>query len=120
MLTSAELTALRATQALTLDLTAVITRGGGTTSDGAGGTVQTAATTVATVACRLAPAQTADREALVAGGLQAQAAWRIAVPQGTDVRRTDRLTIGTRVFEVISVYGPRSYETARVALCVER
>lgn len=120
MLTSAELTAMRAVQAATFDLSGVIKRGGGTASDGAGGTVTTGATTVATVACRLAPNQTSDREAIVAAGLQAQTVWRLTVPQGTDLTAKDRVEIGSRTFEVMAVYGPRTNETARVALCVER
>lgn len=118
MLTSADLTAMRAVQALTFDRQAVITRGGGSTSDGAGGTITGSPVTVATVACRLAPNQTADREAIAAAGLQAQTVWRLTVPQGTDLRTSDRVTVGSQGYEVLAVYGPRSYETARVALCV--
>lgn len=119
MLSSAELTATRATQATTFDQTGVIKRKTGS-DDGAGGSLPGTPTTVATVACRLGPSQTSDREEIVAAGIQSMTVWRITVPQGTDIRRTDYVEIGSRAFEVMAVYGPRTNETARVALGVER
>jgi hypothetical protein len=44
----------------------------------------------------------------------------VIVPQGSDVRKADWLEIGARTFDVMGVYGARSFETARVVVCVER
>lgn len=88
-------------------------------SDGAGGSTESWAT-AATVACRYAPARGAEQQA--AGKLAAVGVWTVTVPQGTDVRATDRLVIGTRTFEVVttaagSVDG--AWETALRVLATE-
>jgi head-tail adaptor len=120
VLTSAELTTLAETQALTFDSTGTIRRPAGSTSDGAGGTVATNPTSTANVSCRIAPALVSDREMIVAAGIQAMTVWRITVPRGTDIRATDRFEVGSRTFEIRAVYGARTFETARVTLAVER
>jgi hypothetical protein len=120
MLSSAELTALRAAQAATFDQSAVIKRLPTFVSDGAGGATAGSPTTVATVACRVAPANVADTEMVAAAGVVSRQVWRVTVPQGTDVRAADWLTIGGRTLDVMAIYGPRSFETARVLVCVER
>lgn len=118
MLSSAQLTAMRAVQAQTFDMSAAVTRRS-VSLDAAGRPVETPST-VATVACRVAPARAADGERVEAGRVQGQTLWRVTVPALTDVRLSDALLVGSRSFEVVAVWGAESRETARVCLCVER
>ena len=118
MLSSAQLTAMRAAQALTFDQSAAVTRRA-VSQDAALRPVE-APSVVATVACRVAPARAADGERVEAGKVQGQTLWRVTVPALTDVRLNDKLVVGARSFEVMAVWGPESRETARVCLCVER
>ena len=120
MLSSGELASLRGAQAATFDLSAVIRRQPAYVSDGAGGATAGSPATVATVACRLAPAQVSDAELVAAAGVVGRQVWRVIVPQGSYVRKADWLEIGARTFDVMGVYGARSFETARVVVCVER
>mgnify|MGYP000871490242 FL=1 len=117
MLTASELTALRNTQAQTLTETATIQRKT-TVSDGAGGFSDTWAT-VGSAKCRVAPGGTGTAQ-LLAGKLNEKSGWRITLPQGTDVIEADRIEVDSRSFEVLSVLGAWTNETARVCLCVER
>jgi hypothetical protein len=118
MLSAAELAMMRATQALTFDLTATITRLV-SSEDGAGGQLPATPTT-STSACRLAPHKSALSEEVEAAMIQGKALWDITFPALTDVRYQDRIAIGGQEYEVISRYGPKSRETARMVLCVER
>lgn len=118
MLTDADLAMMRTTQDLTFDLMATITRLV-SVDDGAGG--QLPATPVTTESpCRLAPHKAADGEELEASAIQGKGLWDITFPALTDVRYQDQITIEGQGYEVISRYAPRSRETARVVLCVER
>ncbi len=116
MLSAVELTAARATQALTMTNTATIQRPTHA-SDGMGGTRTTWAT-VGTTACRTTAAGAQDSQ-LVAGQLRERASWRVTAPALTDIRTTDRLVIDGRTLEVVGVSAPATYETARVCICAE-
>lgn len=118
LLTDADLTRARALQNRTFDLTATITRPT-TIDDGGGGTLP-GPDVITTSPCRLSPHKAADREAIVAGAVQGVGLWDITFPALTDVGFADRITIGAQGYEVISRYGPKSRETARVVLCVQR
>lgn len=118
MLSSAQLTAMRAVQADTFDLSAAITRRA-VSQPTTGRTSQTPST-VATVACRVAPGKASDRERIEAGRVVSGTIWRVTVPATTDVRIDDALMVSGRTFEVVAVWGAESRETARVCLCVER
>lgn len=118
MLTAAELAMMRGTQALRFDLTATVTRPV-TTDDGEGGRAPAPPVTF-TVPCCVAPRKSAVGEEVEAAKIQGKGLWDITFPALTDVRLTDRLTINGRGYEVINQSAPKSRETARVILAVER
>lgn len=117
MLTVAELNSMRMTQALVLPEVATIGRRS-YSSDGAGGAVETVTETVAP--CRVAVSTREADRAIVAGRQLEAPPVRITFAQGTDVRSDDKLEVGGRLFEVLAVYAPASYETARVCVCVTK
>ena len=117
MVTSGELAAMQATQQATLvEACAIVRRT--LVSDGAGGQTVTEAET-ATI-CRLAASTNMPADRLVAGATAEQMLWRITLPAGADVRKTDAIRIGSRTFEVMGIYGPHTLTTALVCVCVER
>lgn len=107
---------MQATQALTMTGTATIQRAMTSRND-YGGVAESWAT-AATVVCRIAPARAEDRP--LSGKTIEGAAWTVTLPAGTDVRVDDRVVVGSRTFEVVTLLGGRTIETARVVLCVER
>ena len=120
MVTSGELAAMQATQALTLVESCAIVRRT-LASDGAGG--QTVTETETATLCRLASSMNSSGmpvDRLVAGSVTEQIPWRITLPAGTDVRKDDAIRIGSRTFEVRGLYGPHTLTTALVCVCVER
>ncbi len=117
MLSSFELGALRDVQALTMPEVVIVKRST-QTGDGAGGFAEAWAT-IATTMGRIAPGGSRDVQ-LLAGRLNDKAAWRITILCGTDVAEADRLEVGSRSFEIVQVLDGKTYETARVCLCVER
>jgi len=117
MLSSAELTAMRAQQALALPDTVVIQRRT-LASDGAGGSVETWAT-LATVAGGVGVENRISREAPAGGRLAVVTPYRVTLPAGIDVTARDRLVISARTFEVALVQAGGAWETARVCLCAE-
>lgn len=123
LLSDTDIERARALQARSFDLTATVTRLV-TTDDGAGGQLPGTPTTF-TSACRIAGHKSALGEQMVGGALQGAGLFDVTFPALTDVRLEDRLTIvfsatETKQFEVINAYAPKSRETARVVLCVER
>lgn len=76
------------------------------TNDGFGGFTQSESTVV-TVNCAFYINSTKD--VIVADGQQNQSTFTILFPVGTDITNKDRVSIGSRVFEVIQVQS-RSYE----------
>jgi hypothetical protein len=118
MLNSAELAIQRATQNRRFDLVATIERPNGT-DDGAGGLLPAAPTTFTSPCCR-APRNSAVGERVEAAKIQGQTVWEITFPALTDVRLEDRIRIEGVGYEVIANFGPKSRETARMVLCVQR
>jgi SPP1 family predicted phage head-tail adaptor len=116
VLTTAELTSMQAVQQQTMTETVVVSRRT-LTSDSLGGRTDSW-TTAATTVGRIAPVSAG--EAILAGQQRIVANWKITLPANTDVRNEDRLTIGSRVFEVVGIQGAETRETARVCLCQER
>lgn len=118
MLTTGELTAMRATVDTALPDTIEVQRAT-RTADGAGGLTEVWAT-IATVAGRISPALTPVHAELMIGERPAAIVrWLITVPAGTDVDTDDRLAAGARVFEVRNVAPARSWELAVIAHCTE-
>jgi hypothetical protein len=109
---------MRAFQALTFDKTATITRAV-YVDDGAGGTVPGTPITF-TSSCRLSPNKTADSEAVLAGRIDTTGMWEITFPALTDIRASDDITVGSQQFEIARVYGPKSRESARMVLAIEK
>jgi head-tail adaptor len=114
MLSDADLEDMRATQAAALPESATITRFT-FVSDGMGGQIETPAV-AGTPACRVGPGKASER--VIAGRLTVVTVFPVTFPAGTDVRSSDRITVGTRTFEVIGD-GAHALETARRVECVE-
>lgn len=87
-------------------------------SDGQGGSTESWST-VATVACRISPGGLSPQEQVMAARITSALVWVITLPQGTDVTAKDRITAGTRTFEVASPLAPRSWELARRVMSTE-
>ncbi len=115
MLTAAELTAMRATQAEALPDSGTITRAT-LSSDGAGGQSESWGTG-STVSCRLGRLGQSGEERAIAERLTGVTPFVVTVPTGTDIRPEDRITIAGRTFEVAAVLATGAWETAlRVAV----
>ena len=98
-LSSAELTAMRATQDENLPDTCTISRAT-LAADGMGGFTETWAT-VATVACRLGVAGTRPNEATTSDQVRNVADFVFTLPNGTNVLNGDRIVLGSRTFDVV-------------------
>ena len=85
------------------------------TNDGFGGFTQSEST-VASADCAFYINSTKD--VIVADGQQNQSTFTILFPVGTDITNKDRVSIGSRVFEVIQVQS-RSYELVKKVEAVE-
>lgn len=114
MLTGDELTAMREELELTLADQCVITRAS-TVSDGQGGGSATWAT-AGTVYCRVDLRARGAVEDTRADRLASQSEWTITFPYSTDVRVTDRLTVGTVLYEPYEVRAPKTWELSRRVL----
>lgn len=88
-------------------------------SDGQGGGTMSWSPVHADVPCSVAPTQVHDWERPVASRVSSQSGWTITVPAGTDVKVTDRVQVGVRLFDVAKVSGPRSWEIDRQVYCSE-
>lgn len=112
MLTESELGFLRtlANHALidTCDIYRVVS-----TSDGAGGTIETEQLAASGVKCRISPVRNDfEQEMAIAGRIGAEISWILSVPYGTDIRLTDRVKKQSYELEVMAVLGqPRSLST---------
>ncbi|MGP1664478.1 MAG: hypothetical protein ACTS5I_00895 [Rhodanobacter sp.] len=123
LLSDGALAQARALQAKTFDLVATITRLV-EVDDGAGGTLPGTPVTT-TSPCRVSGHKSAIGEQIVGGAMQGAGLWDITFPALTDIRLEDRITVvfsptNTRNYEVVNAYAPKSRETARVVLAVER
>lgn len=117
MLSAADLAGMRAAVTDSLPDTAQVQRAT-RTPDGMGGFTETW-TTVATVACRIAPTGNAPAEQVVAERVTDRVLWTLTLPAATDVTAADRITVGSRTFEVVGVLSPRSYELCTRLVAVE-
>lgn len=117
MLTAAELAAMRATQAEAMPDTCIVSRPT-LTADGSGGQTEGWAT-AATVACRVAPMGARGAERAIAERMGAVMAYVVTVSTTTDVRSQDRIVVGARTFEVVTVLDGEAWETARRVACTE-
>ena len=115
LLSNAELAAMAVIQTGTLPATCTIGRMT-RTSDGAGGW-DDVFTQSAVILCDYAPSDNGS-DGSQASTVRTVVEWAFAFPLGTDVRVTDRVTVGSRTFEVIAplVY---EWETFTRALCRE-
>lgn len=116
MLTADEITTMRMTLNASLPDSAQVQRRS-LTSDGAGG-YNEAWSTVATVACRVAPSGQSPQERVIAERLESMSIWTLTVPALTNVRPADRIILGTRTFEVVAALA-RSTEISRRVVCTE-
>lgn len=106
MLSAGDLEACRATVVASMPDTAQVLRAT-TTPDGEGGQTTTW-TVIATVPCRVAPADITPAERELAVQVLPRTLWRITVPVQTDVVGRDRIIVGSRTFEVLGVLDLRS------------
>lgn len=115
MITADQLSAMQSTVAATLTETATVKRKT-LAPDGMGGTTETWAT-VATVACSRSTG-VSQAEQAVADRLSVVRPWVVRVPAAADVTNKDRLVIGGRTFEVVSLSGG-TIDVSRRLLCQE-
>lgn len=118
MISTAELTSMRATVTSVLTDTATIqTRS--SANDGAGNAVETYAGT-ATIACRLrfasgnkpsSPKQRSGEQ------MQPQQLWIVTLPYNASVNETDHLIINGTTYEVVTANEQRSLELCQRVLC---
>jgi hypothetical protein len=113
----------RRLQERTFDLTATITRLV-MIDDGGGGQLPGEPVEF-TSPCRISGHKSAVGEQIVGGAMQGAGLWDITFPALTDIRLEDRITIvfsatDTRSYEVINAYAPKSRETARQVLAIQR
>lgn len=116
MLRPGELDAIRRPFRQRMTATAVVWRKT-ETSDSAGGFVDTYEA-VASYPCNFSqyPITPTERESTTQ--VQTFVAWRFVFPAGSDIRSTDRLTVGTRRFEVTQA-GAGLLEIQVQAICQE-
>lgn len=117
MLTDGMLDFYRDTLKETYPDTCVIVRSQGSADGMGGSTVVDVA--VGTYACRIAPAGLDPFEVLNASQVQAVAVYRITFPALIDVRPTDRIHVGARIFNVTGRTGDRSWELSKRVLATE-
>lgn len=116
MLTAGELTSMRATAEEALVESCAIGRRT-EVSDGGGGQTVTYPT-AATVDCARAPlGQQGSQETSRGDRVTPESEWVVTLPNGTDVRSSDRLTIGGTVYEVLAVRAARTWEITRRVEC---
>jgi hypothetical protein len=114
MLTGAELVAMRAAQVAALPETCVRARA--TRTQTAGGSWTNGAASTITLDCRVSP-NGVPGEYLrhsVASGRQPV---MITLPSGSDVRRTDTLTVAGLTYEIIGLVSAGEWETALRCVC---
>lgn len=125
MLSASDLVDLQGTAEEALPDTVVITRPGTPIVD-AYSVVTETWTVVTTKPCRVEAATTMPHERVFGGQIAAESRPVLVVPAGTDLKATDRTTVtfaatgAVVVYEVVDLYGPRSYEITRRALLQQR
>jgi head-tail adaptor len=121
LISSADVTAIRALVAAVLPDTCSILRNTGG-SDNEGGQTDTWTTEATGVPCEIASwmGRSGGHQAVIDDLLDASTTYRVFVPVATDVRFKDRITAGSRLFEVAAVMNPGSLEVERECICTER
>ncbi len=90
-----------------------------TVYDGAGGHTDTFANVATAVPCRLSPVGGGEDHAGSGDRIADEAEVLITFAAGTDVRDTDRITIGAQAFDVLLVRLRGEYELTRRCECKE-
>ena len=118
MLTTAELTAIKAVQDQAMPDTCTISRKS-LTSDGMGGYTETWSDLATGVSCRLASARYRPEEAAIADKFAGRTLWMLTLPAGTDITNEDRVVISSTTYEVAGMLSAGSWKTALRVLVVE-
>lgn len=112
MLSAADLAAMQGT--LTGSLPDTCTFAVPTLTPDGGGGHSSSAGTPTTVACRVAPLRltrsSADAEVLQEGRIIPQSLWVFTLPHGTVLTSEHQITHAGRIFEVVEVLSPRSWD----------
>ena len=117
--TAAELSALAEFQEESFIATCDIVRDT-RVSNGAGGSTLTPVTVGDDVPCRVRAMSLARAEAILGRKLVDTLPWQIALPLDTDVRNQDRIVTGGDTYDVLTIWGPGTYQTTTKAICVRR
>lgn len=112
-----EWSSVRAEMADTMPETGTILRLTRTPDDMGGGADTWAAS--GTVSLRISPALFFPTEGQMADRIAGRVTWYLTFPALTDITSPDRLAANGRLFEIIGVYGPKSFEVTRRAIAVE-
>ncbi len=114
MLTSDELVSMKAAQVAALPGTCTISSKS-EASDGMGGRTESWSTVAGSVACRLSALQAmgADVEAVVMERFQGRSLWQLTIPVTQAISHSNRVTVGSTVYEVVQVRDGGQWETAR-------
>lgn len=94
------------------DDTAIIARNMGTVSDGHGGYIEDWRNS-GTVAVKMSAIGGSPIEQMIGQQLVGVSDMMLTMPVGTDIRSSDRVTVGSQVYEVDGVTPPRTHETRR-------
>jgi hypothetical protein len=89
-------------------------------SNNAGGHVLTPVPVASAVPCRVSPMSLTRAEAITGRKFTDTLPWQISLPKESDVRNQDRLTVGGVTYEVLTIWGPGTYQTVTKAICVKR
>lgn len=117
-ITTAQLTHLRRLEQSTMvDSADIISRS--RTPDGAGGSTLNESTQ-SDVPCRRMPNLAGNTEVPFGGQLQSGLQWQFAFPYDTVIGNDDEIVYGSERFAVMGTLGPRTLETARRVICVEK
>lgn len=88
-------------------------------SDNAGGNVYSE-TVVPNVPCRRRPQLAGNVETQQGGQLYSGLQWQFSFPHDTVLSNDDEIVDGAERFLVMGVLGPKTYESSRRAICIER
>lgn len=88
-------------------------------ADGAGGSTLTESTQSG-VACYREPNLAGNTETPFGGQLQSGLQWKFAFPYDTVIGNDDEIIYGSERFAVMGTLGPRTYETARRVIAIEK
>lgn len=120
MLTDAEISQMRATQAATLPDLCTIQRKSAP-GDSQGGQTVSYSNYASGISCRLGRNSQGARGGGVRGDrIETSIPWAVTFAYDQDVQMTDRIVIGARTFEVMSIEDHTEWMTALRVKCTER